>query len=238
MDRQERVNLKEFSTKLNVINFDNIINKCGKKKKRHSELLPNNIRALVVGPSNSGKTNVIFNLLFSPNGLRFCNVFVFSKSLYQEKYKFLQETLSSIPSITFKAFSENEQVPPPEQIPPNSVVIFDDVICENQNNIRQYFTMGRHNQLDIFYLSQTYSKIPKQLIRDNSNLILSFRMDHLNLKHLYRDHVSPDMSFERFESICRFVWSSSPNGFLTIDKENKKNRGRYRNQFDTYITDI
>jgi hypothetical protein len=236
MAKQERVDVKDFSTKLPVVNFDKVIFKCEKKKKRHGDLLPNNIRAIVVGPSNSGKTNVIFNLLFSPNGLRFCNVFVFSKSLFQEKYKFLKNTLSSIPSITYQAFSENDQVPPPEDLPANSIIIFDDVICENQTNIRQYFTMGRHNQLDIFYLSQTYSKIPKQLIRDNANFLLIFRQDELNLKHLFRDHVAPDMSFEKFKLVCDQVWSASPNSFLTIDKENKKNKGRYRNQFDSYLT--
>lgn len=38
-------------------------------KTRHSTLLPNSIRALIVGPSNCGKTNVMLSLIESPNGI-------------------------------------------------------------------------------------------------------------------------------------------------------------------------
>lgn len=58
-------------------------------KLRHSSLLPNSIRALIVGPSNCGKTNVMIGLLESPNGLKFENVYLYSKSLFQPKYQYL-----------------------------------------------------------------------------------------------------------------------------------------------------
>ncbi|CAK1600111.1 unnamed protein product [Parnassius mnemosyne] len=59
----------------------------------------------------------------------------------------------------------------------NSVFIFDVVACENQINNRNYFSMGRHKQIDCFYLSHTYSKIPKQLLRDNANFIIIFKLN-------------------------------------------------------------
>lgn len=52
-------------------------------KKRHGDLLPNTIRCLICGPSNCGKTNVLISLLENPNGLRFENVYVFSRTLVQ-----------------------------------------------------------------------------------------------------------------------------------------------------------
>ncbi|KAE9527873.1 hypothetical protein AGLY_012697, partial [Aphis glycines] len=46
----------------------------------------------------------------------------------------------------------------------NSVIIFDDVLCGPQSIIREYFGMCRHSGASsVFYLAQTYSKIPKQL---------------------------------------------------------------------------
>ena len=74
---------------LKVDNFDlKNNNNNNNMRNRHSELLPNTIRAIICGPSNSGKTNVMLSLLADPNGLRFQNVYVYSKSLYQDKYKF------------------------------------------------------------------------------------------------------------------------------------------------------
>jgi len=50
---------------------------------RHSAFLQNKIRDLIVGPSNCGKTNIMLSLIESHNGLKFENVYIFSKSLYQ-----------------------------------------------------------------------------------------------------------------------------------------------------------
>jgi len=63
-------------------------------KQRHGSLLPNTIRALIVGPSGCGKTNLILNLLTNINGIRFHNVYIYSKTLDQPKYKMLSEILS------------------------------------------------------------------------------------------------------------------------------------------------
>jgi len=56
---------------------------------RRSSLIPNTIRALIVGASTCSKTNIVLCLIESPNGLKFENVYIFSKSLYQPKYEFL-----------------------------------------------------------------------------------------------------------------------------------------------------
>lgn len=222
---------------LPVANFDTVMGDGFKKvfRKRHGELFPDNVRAIVVGPSNSGKTNAVFNMLFHPNGLKFSNIYVFSKSLYQPKYKFLEDVVSGVEGVGYFSFTENETVIKPEETLHDSIMIFDDVICEKQNNITRYFTMGRHNDIDVLYLCQTYSRIPKQLVRDNANFLMVFRQDERNLKHIFHDHVTPDMSYERFKLLCRDAWDSTCKGFLTIDKEMDKDKGRYRFNFDSKI---
>ncbi|KYN29961.1 hypothetical protein ALC57_00577 [Trachymyrmex cornetzi] len=65
----------------------------GAEKRKHGEMLPNTIRAIICGPSNCGKTNVLISLLESPNGVRFENVYVYSKSLQQPKYQYLENFL-------------------------------------------------------------------------------------------------------------------------------------------------
>lgn len=203
---------------------------------KHGQLLPNTVRALICGPSNCGKTNVMLSLLTDLNGLRFKNVYVYSKSLQQEKYEFLRCVIKHLSADKFQYFglSDNDHVIDPSDAQSNSVIIFDDVACEKQDKIRNYFCMGRHNGVDCFYLSQTYSKIPKQLIRDNANVIILFKQDDLNLKHVYEDHVNTDMTLEQFKTVCTECWKDR-YGFLVIIKDCDINNGRYRSQFDTYI---
>ncbi|KAI8124255.1 hypothetical protein CVS40_5183 [Lucilia cuprina] len=203
-------------------------------KKRHSSLLPDSIRALIVGPSNCGKTNVMLSLIESPNGLKFENIYLYSKSLCQPKYEYLRKLISSVNGMGFYTFSDNADVVSSDDVKPNSIMIFDDVACEKQNNIRAYFCMGRHKQVDSFYLCQTYTRIPKHLIRDNANIIIMFKQDDLNLKHIYNDHVGGDMSLEKFREICRECWKDK-YGFLNISKDDDINCGRYRKGFDIFI---
>ena len=64
---------------------------------RHGRHLPNTIKAVICGPSNCGKTQSMrLSLLLSKNGLRFENVYVFSKSLNQPKYVFLDKWFGEI----------------------------------------------------------------------------------------------------------------------------------------------
>lgn len=94
--------------------------------------------------------------------------------------------------------------------------------------------MGRHNNIDSFYLTQTYSKVPKQLVRDNCNLLIVLRQDLTNLKHIYDDHVNTDFSFEKFKDVCNYCWRNR-YGFLVIDKDSELKNGRYRYGFHSYI---
>lgn len=223
---------------LPIRNVDEALNRNKKDGRfhKHSVLLPNSIRCLILGPSNSGKTNVIISLLEDSNGLRFENVYIYSNSLYQPKYVYLKNLLSSIHGIGLYMFSSNEDVIPLEKVKKNSIFIFDDVICEKQNNIRNYFCMGRHKGVDCFYLSQSYAHIPKHLIRDNANLLVLFKQDETNLKHIFNDFgISSDMTFVQFKTICNKCWSEK-YGFIVIDIERTLNNGKYRSQFDKFIS--
>lgn len=224
------------SSKLTIVNLDKLFGNSKKVQKKHSDLLPDSIRSLICGPSGCGKTNLLLNLLFSPSGLYFENIYIFSKSLYQDKYKFLSCVLENVAEIGYFPLSDSDQIPFPNDIKTNSVVIFDDVVCESQSNIKNYFSMGRHKHLDVFYICQTYSFIPKQLVRDNANFLIVFKQDDRNLFHIYKDHVASDMGFEKFKVMCKKVWEQGKSNFIVIDKERDVNRGRYRLGFDVFIS--
>lgn len=201
---------------------------------RHGVLFPSSIRAIICGPSSCGKTNVLISILENKNGLRFENVYIFSKSLFQDKFKFLEAVLEPITEIKLFKYAYNEDVVQPENVLPYSIMIFDDVATDNQDIIRSYFAMGRHKKVCVFYLTQTYTRVPKHLIRDNANFLVIFKQDTLNMKHIYDEHVNTDMSLNQFQALCAECWKDK-YGFLVIDKEKKITEGRYRTGFDKFI---
>ncbi|EZA52010.1 hypothetical protein X777_09300 [Ooceraea biroi] len=93
--------------------------------------------------------------------------------------------------------------------------------------------MGRHSNVDCFYLCQTYVGIPKHLIRDNANLLILFKQDGTNLKHVYNDHVNTDMTYDDFCALCRNCWQRKYD-FVVIDKDSPLANGRYRNGFNVF----
>lgn len=202
---------------------------------RHGPLLPNTIRALIVGPSGCGKTNLMYTLLTNINGIRFHNVYIYSKTLDQPKYKMLSNILSDIEGIQLFTFYENEQVIEPEKALPNSVYILDDILTERQGVCRSIFARGRHNLIDVCYLAQSYSRVPKQLLRDNANLIVLFKQDETNLKHVYMEHCSGDMSYTEFKDFCTSCWRKGRFNFIVINKDCERDNGRYRYGFDTFV---
>lgn len=220
--------------KQSVIKVENYDRSVINEKKKHSEFFPNSIRGLIVGPSNCGKTNVLLSMLLDSNGLKFERIYIYSKSLHQPKYRYLKKLVDSIKGMEYNEFSNNCDIMPPGEAKRNSIFIFDDVACDKQNNIREYFCMGRHNGVDSFYLCQSYTHIPKHLIRDNANYIILFKQDELNLKHIYNDHVNSDMSFNKFKEMCTVCWKV-PYGFLAINKDTRLEKGRYNNCFKETI---
>ena len=58
---------------------------------KNGPLLPRNIRGLIIGKSNCGKTTLIFNLLLQPGWLDYNHLYVFGKSLHQIEYKIIRK---------------------------------------------------------------------------------------------------------------------------------------------------
>lgn len=225
----------EQDNKLDIKNIDTQILE---KPSRHGPLLPDSIRGILVGASSSGKTNVMINLLTHINGLKFENVYIYSKTLNQEKYVLLKQIFDGIKEANLYTFTVANDVIKPQLTKPNSIFIFDDIICDIQTPIREYFSMGRHfGANSIFFLNQSYSKILKQQVRDNCNFLIIFKQDDRNLGHIFHDHCSTDfLDFSEFRKLCYSCWNHDSYGFIVIDKTRNMNDGRYRRGFDVYIS--
>ena len=150
----------------------------------------------------------------------------------------MKDLLTSIDEIKYFAFDDHVQVISPHNALPHSLMIFDDIACEKQDSLKAFFCMGRHKNVDSFYLCQSYAQAPKHLVRDNVNLLVIFRQDEMNLKHIYNDHIDTDMTLDNFKELCLQCWHKDEHGFVVVDKTSELENRRFRKGFDKFLINI
>ena len=220
-------------------------------KRENNKLLPNNIRGLIVGKSNCGKTTLLLNLLLQPKWLDYNHLYVFGKTLHQQEYQVLKkgfetglskhqianvftnqnalkkmklspseviEQYSGVTKGDIKTnfYSDCILIPDPAELntDENNLLVLDDCFLGPQNKAEAYYTRGRQNNCDTFYISQSYFRLPRHSIRENCNFIILFPQDAKNLTHIHADHCVADMSLNEFKSFCREVWDSAVHNFI------------------------
>ena len=75
------------------------------------------------------------------------------------------ETYSNHNPIKCEFFGNGEDIKDPRGLNSSdkNLMIFDDVLLEKQNKCNGFYTRGRHSNVDCFYLSQNYLRLPTQL---------------------------------------------------------------------------
>ena len=239
-------------------------------KRNNNPLLPNNIRGLIIGKSNCGKTTLLLNLLLQPSWLDYNHLYVFGNTLHQQEYRIMkkgfdmglskqqvanifknQEEFDKIKAspleiieqynseqnneIKTDFFNDCIMIPDPKElnIEEKNLLILDDCFLGPQNKAEAYYTRGRQNNCDSFYISQSYFRLPRHSIRENMNFLILFPQDVRNLSHIYADHCDGDMTLKEFKSFCRQVWSNNHH-FVTIDLTSDIKTGKYRKNLDTF----
>ena len=108
------------------------------------------------------------------------------------------------------------------------MVIFDDMLgARNCSQTDEFFTRGRHENLDVYYISQSFFGLPRQSIRNNNDRIILFKQTLRDVESMYYDIGAYDMEYDEFKEMCRVAWSERFN-YLCIDKTKNKNNGKYR----------
>ena len=84
------------------------------------------------------------------------------------------EEMKKKSNIECHFFDNSSEVPDPRELNPENknVMVFDDLLLEKQNACEKYYARGRHSNVDCFYLSQNYFKLPRQTIRENCKFYL------------------------------------------------------------------
>ena len=94
----------------------------------------------------------------------------------------------------------------------NGIIVCDNILgSSNSRLIDQFFIRGRHNNLDIYYLSQSYFELPKRTIRINSDKILLLNQTLKDIEQIYRDVAGYNMNYDEFKELCRRAWEEGYN---------------------------
>ena len=167
-----------------------------------------NHRHVIIGPSNVGKTFYMLKILEKIDKKRPIHIITRSPNQYPN-YKTSNEIK---PINKYKG----------------SVVIFDDMLgARNSSQIDEFFTRGRHEDLDIYYISQSYFALPRQSIRNNSDRLILFKQTLRDVQSMFYDIGAYDMNYDEFKLMCHKAWDEKYN-YLCIDMDKNKNEGKYR----------
>ena len=194
-------------------NIENSNNKKKLKIINNKDINPNvltyeNHRHVVIGPSNVGKTYYMLKILEKIGNKRPIHIITRSPNQYPN-YK---------TSTDFKAINKYK----------GSVVIFDDMLgAKNSSQIDEFFTRGRHEDLDVYYISQSYFALPRQSIRNNSDRLILFKQTLRDVQSMYYDIGAYDMKYDEFKEMCHKAWDERYN-YLCIDMTKNKSDGKYR----------
>ena len=218
----------DFSKILNKIYDDNTRNN------KHSDIFPKNIFMIIAGSTGCGKTNLMLNFLLN-KVLKYDDVMIYTTTPFQPAYRYLHDINTELEKKIVALYNPNEMsIVGPEQLDTNSthIVVFDDVMNEDQKVMTDYFTRGRHNNVNVFYLCQSLHQLKKHGIRQNTNIFILFHQDKKTIKYFYDTHISGDMGLEEFENICNKSWSKK-HGYIVINLWEPPECGRYILNYDT-----
>ena len=220
--------------------------KLAKKKKpydAYDELkidLP--FRALVIGPSGSGKNVALHNLIKAINN--WDTVCVIAKQLNQPLLNELKERcLAAEKKHKTRIWMGSEDLahlPSLDDYDPtqNNLVIIDDMICESEKALRpveEYFIRCRHKNVSIAFLTQDYFPTPKK-IRRNADLIIIKKLRSLtDLQRICKEYsLEAPMAKVKamYEASVKPISGDPVMHWFTIDPANADENYQYRNRFD------
>lgn len=194
--------------------------------KSHEIEIP--FRMIICAPSGSGKTNFLCNLICAFDNT-FYKIVICVKSKAEPLYEMLEEKLNKGKSKQVEIYEDGE-VPKLPDDKKNRLIIFDDLLYDNQSEIKQYYIRGRKKGFSSIYLTQSYFKTPKDLrlqcnyivlgrnvLKRDLNIILQEIASNLTLdelQHYYNQATREPLNVLLIDLVQRKL-KHNINGFMT-----------------------
>ena len=188
-------------------NTENVDNKKKLKINNNNVSKYENRANVIIGPRNVGKTYYMLKVLQKIGDKR--PIIIITRSLNQ-----------------YPTYKTSNEIKPINKYK-GSVVTFDDMLgAKNSSQVDEFFTRGRQENLDVYYVSQSFFALPRQIIRNNSDRLILFKQTLRGVQIMYHVIGAFDMIYDEFREMCRVAWSEKFN-YLCIDMAKNKNEGKF-----------
>ena len=193
---------------MTIINFDDIIGKIFNTITNKVFCLSHPKNALIIGKSNSGKTNILMNLI-AQNSI-YEKIYIYTNNL-DDKYRWLKNKFNDdvficINEIDFDKINK-------ECI---NLIIFDDLVFSNKK-ISEFYCRSRKLNCSTIFIGHRYFKNIDRTLKNNIEYLIFTQLDERELNMLYSD-INLDISLKEFQDINTNLKRYE---FILIDKYNE-----------------
>ena len=215
-----------------MINFDDYANEIIIDHNSKWSFIPDHsYRILIIGGSESGKTNALLNLINNHPDID--KIYLYAKDPYEAKYQYLINKREKVGLDHFddpKPFIEysNDMQDVHKNIDDYNprkkrkvLIVFDDMIADMINNkkldsvVTELFIRGRKLNISIFFITQSYFKVPKDVKLNSTHFFIMKIPNKRGLQQFAFNH-SSDIDFKDFMKIYKKC-TKEPYSFLVND---------------------
>ena len=176
---------------MTIINFDDIIGKKFNTITNNIFCLSHPKNVLIVGKTNSGKINILMNLIAQNSIHEKIYIYTFNLNDKYEwlNYKFKDDVFIYINEINLDKIN----------IKYINLIIFDDLVFSNKK-ISESYGKSRKLNCSCIFIGHRYLKKIDRTLKNNIDYLIFTQLDKQELNMLYQD-IDLDISLQEFQDI-------------------------------------
>lgn len=209
-----------------------------KPKNWKNHCIEHNSHIVCIGATGTGKTNALIDYLTRSSG-EFHKILIFTGSTTREPlYEKLKQCVDGVEFYTdINEFPKLEDLDRKNMEKEPKLIVFDDWINLPQKELKEiykFIVSSRKYGCSCFLMAQSYTSIPKIILR-NINYIILFRInDNISIRNILRNHNLSDIDSNIFKHAYHLC-THQPLSFMLLDFKSNEDKHRIRNCFLNFL---